>query len=106
MYTLVFTSVPIIFVGIFEEDISRDWLLKYPQLYRECIAKKFFNFRVYMFWIAIALYQGAFCWGISTWMFNESASSDAKYPGLMGESIINVSYIVVIANLQLARIIK
>ena len=92
--------------GIFEEDISPTWLLKYPQVYKECVKKIYFNIKVYLLWMALAIYQGTVCWGVSILTYNEAASRDGKHPGLMGESTVNISYVVVVANLQLARIIK
>ena len=56
--------------------------------------------------MALAIYQGVICWGVSILAYNEAAGPDGKYPGLMGESTVNISYVVVVANLQLARILK
>jgi hypothetical protein len=56
--------------------------------------------------MALAIYQGVVCWGVAILTYNEAASIDGKYPGLLGESTVNISYVVVVANLQLARILK
>lgn len=98
--------MPILLSGIFEEDISPSWLLRYPQLYKECVKKLFFNIKIYLLWILLAIYQGVVCWGVAIMTFNEAAGRDGKYPGLLGESTVNISYVVVVANLQLGRVLK
>ncbi|KAF7731918.1 hypothetical protein EC973_007749 [Apophysomyces ossiformis] len=61
LYNLIFTSLPIIFLGIWDQDISAKISLQYPQLYRMGLRND--KFKVWQFWLTCfdGLYQSAVC---------------------------------------------
>lgn len=62
LYSIIYTSLPTIVVGILDKDLSRRTLLKYPQLYgagqrHECYnAKLFWLTMVDTFWQSVAIF--------------------------------------------------
>lgn len=52
LYSVIYTSVPTIVVGILDKDLSRKTLLKYPQLYGSGQREEAYNGK--LFWVTIA----------------------------------------------------
>lgn len=52
LYSIVYTSLPTIFVGILDKDLSRRTLLKYPQLYGAGHRQECYNTK--LFWVTMA----------------------------------------------------
>ncbi|KAI9245704.1 hypothetical protein BDA99DRAFT_447769 [Phascolomyces articulosus] len=61
LYNLVFTSLPIIFLGIWDQDLSAKISLMYPELYRMGLRNDMF--KTWRFWLTMldAIYQSAVC---------------------------------------------
>ncbi|KAL8694468.1 MAG: hypothetical protein Q9218_000880 [Villophora microphyllina] len=54
MFNTLFTSLPVIFMGIFEKDLSATTLLAAPELYRFGHCNSGFSIRIYAGWIFMA----------------------------------------------------
>jgi phospholipid-translocating ATPase len=54
MFNTLFTSLPVIFMGIFEKDLSASTLLAVPELYTKGQRNGGFNFKVYLAWMFMA----------------------------------------------------
>ncbi len=54
MFNTLFTSLPVIFLGIFEKDLSASTLIAVPELYTKGQRNGGFNFKVYLCWIFMA----------------------------------------------------
>ncbi|KAI9488071.1 hypothetical protein BDB00DRAFT_792173 [Zychaea mexicana] len=61
LYNVVFTSVPIIFLGIWDQDLSAKISLLYPELYRMGLRNDLF--KTWRFWLTMldSIYQSAVC---------------------------------------------
>ncbi|KAI9336583.1 hypothetical protein BD770DRAFT_448698 [Pilaira anomala] len=61
LYNVVFTSLPIIFLGIWDQDLNAKISLKYPQLYRMGLRND--KFKTWRFWLTIvdSIFQSAVC---------------------------------------------
>jgi phospholipid-translocating ATPase len=61
LYNLIFTSLPIIFMGVWDQDLSAKVSQRYPELYRMGLRND--KFKVWQFWVTIfdAIYQSAVC---------------------------------------------
>ncbi|KAL7276134.1 drs2 neo1 protein [Rhizina undulata] len=57
MFNTLFTSLPVIFMGIFEKDLAAATLLAVPELYRRGQQNAGFNFRIYLGWMFLASAQ-------------------------------------------------
>ena len=54
MFNTLFTSLPVIFMGIFEADLKSETLLAIPELYSLGQKNRGFNLKIYLFWAAMA----------------------------------------------------
>lgn len=54
LFNTLFTSLPVIFMGIFEQDLNAETLLATPELYRIGLQNGGFNIWIYLEWAAIA----------------------------------------------------
>ncbi|KAI9791570.1 MAG: hypothetical protein M1833_001491 [Piccolia ochrophora] len=54
MFNTLFTSIPVIFIGIFEKDLAASTLLAVPELYRKGQRNGAFNFKIYLGWMFMA----------------------------------------------------
>jgi phospholipid-translocating ATPase len=54
MFNTLFTSLPVIFMGVFEKDLSASTLLAVPELYTKGQLNGGFNIRVYLGWMFMA----------------------------------------------------
>ena len=54
MFNTLFTSLPVIFLGIFEKDLSPATLLAVPELYNKGQRNLGFNIRIYLGWATMA----------------------------------------------------
>jgi hypothetical protein len=43
LFNLIFTSLPIIFLGVYDMDVSPQYVYRFPQLYIECTKGKYFT---------------------------------------------------------------
>ncbi|KAI9470984.1 MAG: hypothetical protein EXX96DRAFT_654032 [Benjaminiella poitrasii] len=61
LYNLIFTSLPIIFLGIWNQDLNAKISLMYPQLYRMGLRND--RFKVWQFWLTVfdSIFQSAVC---------------------------------------------
>ncbi|KAF1837813.1 phospholipid-translocating P-type ATPase [Decorospora gaudefroyi] len=54
MFNTLFTSLPVIFMGVFEKDLSASTLLAVPELYTKGQRNGGFNIKVYLGWMFMA----------------------------------------------------
>ncbi|ORZ15669.1 hypothetical protein BCR42DRAFT_415680 [Absidia repens] len=61
LYNLIFTSLPIAFLGIWDQDLDSKTTLRYPELYRMGLRND--KFKTWHFWGAVAdsIYQSVVC---------------------------------------------
>ena len=61
LYNVVFTSLPIIFLGIWDQDLNAKTSLRYPELYRMGLRNDLFT--TPRFWLTVldSIYQSAVC---------------------------------------------
>ncbi|KAL1297748.1 hypothetical protein AAFC00_006287 [Neodothiora populina] len=57
MFNTLFTSLPVIFIGIFEKDLLPQTLLAVPELYTKGQRNGGFNFKIYLGWMFMAVVE-------------------------------------------------
>jgi len=57
MFNTLFTSLPVIFMGVFEKDLAASTLLAVPELYQKGQRNGGFNFQIYLGWMFVATCQ-------------------------------------------------
>ncbi|KAF1989986.1 phospholipid-translocating P-type ATPase [Aulographum hederae CBS 113979] len=83
MFNTLFTSLPVIFMGIFEKDLAASTLLAVPELYTIGQRNGGFNFKIYAGWMAMAASESMFVywamWGL--WGGGGGAVADFVWGG-------------------------
>ncbi|KAI8805334.1 hypothetical protein BJ742DRAFT_656099, partial [Cladochytrium replicatum] len=69
LYNILFSSLPVIAVGIFEKDLSRSTLLGAPELYAYGQRSRGFNFVVFYTWVGQALWHAIVALGVPFILF-------------------------------------
>lgn len=72
MFNTLFTSLPVLCIGMFEKDLDPSTLIAVPELYSAGRLYQVFNLKVFLFWMFLAALQSTgvafmtfFCWGFT-----------------------------------------
>ncbi|KAM9977759.1 hypothetical protein ACTFIR_011631 [Dictyostelium discoideum] len=108
LFNLTFTSLPIIVVGVFDRDLKPQFLLKFPQLYKDCQLGKSFNHRVFWSWIILSMYCSAVIYTLSIFIIDDNYSNhrNGKIGGLRNQSSFAFTSLVFVINFRLIMVIK
>ncbi|KAI9323661.1 hypothetical protein BX666DRAFT_2016811 [Dichotomocladium elegans] len=101
LYNLIFTSLPIIFLGIWDQDLPSHISLCYPELYRMGLRND--KFKVWRFWATTfdSIFQSAVCFFFPYMLLVAGAPDSAGYisNGVYETGTIMSSIAVIVANL-------
>lgn len=82
MFNTLFTSLPVIFLGIFEQDLTAATLVAVPELYAQSRCSRAFNYKVFLGWIFMAASEAMIIffttrglWGEATFSFGQDLYS-------------------------------
>eukprot|EP01117_Protostelium_nocturnum_P006113 TRINITY_DN2203_c0_g1_i3.p1 TRINITY_DN2203_c0_g1~~TRINITY_DN2203_c0_g1_i3.p1 ORF type:complete len:1236 (+),score=387.58 TRINITY_DN2203_c0_g1_i3:144-3851(+) len=70
MFNTLFTSVPILVVAAFDQDVSKKSMKLYPQLYQECIDEPSFSLKWATLWFIEGLIHSAVIFFGVVWIFS------------------------------------
>lgn len=88
MFNTLFTSLPVIFLGIFEKDLAASTLLAIPELYHKGQNNEGFNFKVYFHWMAIAVVQAMLAFFLPFALYTQTTADQGVYAlGVLSYSI-------------------
>ncbi|KAI9269071.1 hypothetical protein BDA99DRAFT_557833 [Phascolomyces articulosus] len=102
LYNLIFTSLPIIFMGIWDQDLSASTSLRYPELYRMGLRND--KFKVWRFWATIfdSIFQSTVCFFFPYMLLIDGNMDKAGYSvsnGVYEIGTVMSSIAVIVANL-------
>ncbi|CAO3633882.1 unnamed protein product [Cunninghamella blakesleeana] len=104
LYNLIFTSLPIIFLGIWDQDLDAKASLLYPELFRMGLRDD--KFKTWRFWLNVldAIFQSSVAFFFPYMLLIGGAVDPNGYDqnGLYEIGTIIASYSVIIANLFVA----
>eukprot|EP00899_Mesostigma_viride_P010371 jgi/Mesvir1/19335/Mv10393-RA.1 len=104
-YNLVFTSMPVIILGLFDQDVSPSVSKANPQLYREGQINHYFNLKSLSLWLLSALYQSLICFYVPALAMGPVATQrDGKMMDLWGLGTLAYSCIIMTVNMRLAML--
>ncbi|ORE10804.1 phospholipid-translocating P-type ATPase [Rhizopus microsporus var. microsporus] len=100
LYNLVFTSLPCIFAGVFDQDLKAEYSFKYPQLYLMGIRNDKFTTSRFYLTVFDAIYQSAICFGLPYMLFVGPKASREGYDteGVIELGTFIAGIAVVVAN--------
>ena len=99
MFNTLFTSIPVLVLGIFDRDLSAVTLLAVPELYTKGQKNGAFGFRLYFGWMFISLSQAIMCFFIPLSLFGWTDSSNIGiFP--LGNLVYTAAILVITAKIM------
>lgn len=103
MYHVLFTSLPILVFGMFDQDVARRTAQSYPQLYEAGRLGEDLNMLVFIRWAVTAILDSLLCFFATYLSFAESTIDPAGFTyGLWSFGLQIYSAVVLITNGRLA----
>ncbi|KAL9045932.1 MAG: hypothetical protein Q9214_001109, partial [Letrouitia sp. 1 TL-2023] len=100
MFNTLFTSLPVIFMGIFEQDLSAPTLLAVPELYTYGHRNGGFNLRIYAGWIFMASSQAMVVYFLMMGLYGKAIFTDGNDLYSMGVMTFTACIIVIATKMQ------
>lgn len=101
MFNTLFTSLPVIFLGIFEQDLCASTLLAVPELYHSLGHRNGgFNFRIYLGWVALAASQAIIVFFVMLGIFGQTIFTLDNGLYAMGDLTFTACIIVIATKIQ------
>lgn len=96
---VVVSSVPVIGIGVFDQDIRQRVLVNVPELYSVGREGKLFGLKVFSWYMLEGIYQGAVCFFFITFAYNTtSARTDGFDVSINEFSTVIIVAVVIAAN--------
>ncbi|KAK6384456.1 drs2 neo1 protein [Exophiala oligosperma] len=99
MFNTLFTSLPVIFMGVFEKDLAASTLLAVPELYNIGQRNRGFNLKLYVWWAGLAACEAVIIYFIVYGIYGMAIFT--RDQGLYAMGSIAFSGCVVIISLKL-----
>ena len=103
MFNTLFTSLPVIFMGIFEKDLSASTLLAVPELYTKGQRNGGFNFLIYLGWMFMASAEAMVVYFCMLGLYGEALFTEDNSAYALGS--ITFTACVIIINLKMQYVI-
>ncbi|KAF1815463.1 phospholipid-translocating P-type ATPase [Eremomyces bilateralis CBS 781.70] len=99
MFNTLFTSLPVIFMGIFEKDLAASTLLAVPELYNIGQQNRGFNFKVYLWWTFMASCEAMVVYFCMLGLYGQAVFT--KDQGLWALGDMTFTAVVIIISLKM-----
>ncbi|KAF8952701.1 hypothetical protein BGZ52_004473 [Haplosporangium bisporale] len=99
LYNLLFTSLPIMFMGAFDQDVDAKTSMQFPALYLRGIKQKHFTRSKFWLYVLDALYQSIICFFIPWYLSNDLYASGHSTNDMVALGTLISACSVVVANL-------
>lgn len=100
MFNTLFTSLPVIFLGIFEKDLAASTLLAVPELYNKGQLHAGFNIKVYIAWAFMGVCEAMIVYFTMFGLFGEAIFTIDSGVFAMGFLTYSACIIIISAKLQ------
>jgi phospholipid-translocating ATPase len=100
-FNTLFTSLPVIFLGIFEKDLAPATLIAVPELYTKGQRSGAFNLRVYLGWMFMAASEAVIVFFTMKGLFGQAIFTPGKDLFAMGDLTFSACVILINIKLQL-----
>ncbi|KZF26576.1 phospholipid P-type ATPase transporter [Xylona heveae TC161] len=104
MFNTLFTSLPVIFLGIFEKDLAASTLLAVPELYNKGQQSKGFNLRVYLGWMFMASSEAMVIYFLMLGLFGQPWFTKDNGLFAMGDLTFTACIIIIASKMQLLEV--
>ena len=100
MFNTLFTSLPVIFMGIFEKDLAASTLLAVPELYTIGHRNGAFNLFIYAFWVFMASTEAVIVFFIMLGLYGQALFTTDNDLFAMGALTFTACVIVIATKIQ------
>ncbi|AQK84052.1 putative phospholipid-transporting ATPase 9 [Zea mays] len=103
LYNVFFTSLPVIALGVFDQDVSARLCIQYPQLYQEGVQNILFSWRRILGWMFNGVMNAVLIFFFCITAFEDQAfRRDGQVAGLDALGVVMYTCIVWVVNCQMA----
>ncbi|KAI1299680.1 hypothetical protein EDD11_006442 [Mortierella claussenii] len=99
LYNLLFTSLPIMFMGAFDQDVDAKTSMQFPALYLRGIKQKHFTRSKFWLYVLDGLYQSIICFFVPWYLSNDLYASGHSTNDLVSLGTLISACSVVVVNL-------
>ncbi|KAL8835630.1 MAG: hypothetical protein Q9170_003247 [Blastenia crenularia] len=104
MFNTLFTSLPVIFIGIFEKDLSASTLLAVPELYSFGHRNRGFSIRIYAGWIFMASSEAMVIYFLMLGLYGKAIFTLDNGLYAMGVLTFTACVVVIAAKMQILEL--
>ena len=100
MFNTLFTSLPVIFMGIFEKDLCAETLLAVPELYTLGQRNGAFSIKIYLAWVFMASSEAMVVFFVMLGLFGQAAFTNDNSLFAMGALTFTACVLVIATKMQ------
>ena len=104
MFNTLFTSLPVIFMGVFEKDLAASTLLAVPELYNLGQHNRGFNIKVYFWWAFLATCEAMIVFFTMYGIYGEALFTRDQELYAMGALAFTACVVVISLKLQVLEL--
>ena len=104
MFNTLFTSLPVIFMGIFEKDLLPQTLIAVPELYTKGQRNGGFNFKVFAGWIFMASTESMLVFFLMLGVYGQAIFTNDQGTYALGSLTFTACIILISVKLQFIEI--
>ena len=104
MFNTLFTSLPVIFMGVFEKDLAASTLLAVPELYNLGQHNRGFNIKVYFWWAFLATCEAMIVFFIMYGIYGEALFTRDQELYAMGALAFTACVVIISLKLQVLEL--
>ncbi|MCJ1394805.1 hypothetical protein MMC18_007685 [Xylographa bjoerkii] len=100
MFNTLFTSLPVIFMGIFEQDLKPETLLAVPELYNFGQCNRGFSLTAYFYWVAMALAEAIAVFFLMLGLYGQATFTNDNGLFSMGDMAFTACVVIIVTKMQ------
>ena len=101
LFNTVFTSIPILVLGVLDRDLAYNTVSKYPRIYQDCVSNLHFGDKRFWLWIINGLLESALCTFLPLYLFQNYDQDRGASATLWESGASCFTAVVVICNLKI-----
>jgi len=101
-YSLMFTSLPVIVILCFDQDLPDKVALAKPELYSEGLDRRYFSVPLFVSWVIAGIWHGSLAWLVPSLVLGAADASTEDWGGTFWlSSVASFTLVVLFVDLQL-----
>ena len=101
LFNTVFTSIPILVLGVIDRDLSYNTVIKYPRIYQDCVSNAHFGNRRFWLWVLNGLFESVMCAILPLYLLQYNDQNQGASATFWESGTSCFTAVVVICNLKI-----